>query len=158
MSAPVRKNSEKQTAPRYADDLYSWSKHQASLLRAGRVAEIDALNIAEELDDVGNEQYGKLESALSVLLTHMLKWDHQPAMRSRSWVNSIREQRRRVERLLRKNPGLKSALDEAIIEGYEDARDSASTETNLDVSKFPESCPYDFSEITTRHFSWPVDA
>ena len=53
---------------------------------------------------MGEEQYDKLESALRVLMLHLLKWDHQPSMRSRSWTLTIREQRRRAERQLRKNP------------------------------------------------------
>ena len=95
-------------------DLYSWARHQAELLRAGRLSEIDAAAIAEEIDDVGEEQYDKLESAFRVLMLHLLKRDHQPSMRSRSWTLTIREQRRRVERRLRKNPGLKSQVDEAL--------------------------------------------
>ena len=67
-------------------DLYSWAAQQASLLREGRIAEIDAAAIAEEIDDVGEEQYHRLESALRVLLHHLLKWDYQPAARSRSWA------------------------------------------------------------------------
>ena len=58
-------------------DLYSWALRQAELLRAGRLSEIDAEAIAEEIDDVGEEQYDKLESALRVLMLHLLKWDHQ---------------------------------------------------------------------------------
>ena len=41
---------------------------------------------------MGAEQYDKLESALEVLLMHMLKWDHQPERRSRSWSLTIQEQ------------------------------------------------------------------
>ena len=77
-------------------DLYSWALRQAELLRAGRLSEIDAVAIAEEIDDVGEEQYDKLESALRVLMLHLLKWDHQPDRRSRSWTLTIREQRRRA--------------------------------------------------------------
>jgi hypothetical protein len=135
---------------RYDTDLYGWAVEQARLLRAGRLTEIDAPNIAEELDDVGNEQYDKLESAVTVLLTHLLKWDHQPEKRSRSWENTIREQRRRVERVLKKNPGLKPLRDEAVREGYLDARDRASTETDLDVDRFPKTCPYAWDAIMTR--------
>ena len=40
-------------------DLYSWARRQAELLRAGRLSEIDAAAIAEEIDDVGEEQYDK---------------------------------------------------------------------------------------------------
>src|ERR687883_164807 len=83
---------------RYDRDLYSWAIEQAALLRAGRIAEADVLNIAEEIDDVGNEQYDKLESALRIILIHLLKWDHQPERRSRSWWASIRVQRRHVRK------------------------------------------------------------
>lgn len=74
---------------RHDRDLYSWAIEQAALLRAGRLAEVDALSIAEEIDDVGNEQYDKLESALRLILLHLLKWDHQRQRRSRSWQLSI---------------------------------------------------------------------
>ena len=138
-------------------DLYSWAARQATLLRAGRVAEIDAAAIAEEIDDVGEEQYDKLESALRVLMLHLLKWDHQPDKRSRSWTASVREQRRRVLRQLRKNPGLRSRLNEALGEAYEDARDEASGETGLPVSVFPERRPFEYAEIIERSIVWPGD-
>src|SRR6201993_4776857 len=118
-------------------DLYSWARRQAELLRAGRLSEIDAAAIAEEIDDVGEEQYDKLESAFRVLMLHLLKWDHQPSMRSRSCTLTIREQRRRAERQLRKNPGLKSQLDEALEAAYEDARLEAANEIGLPLGVFP---------------------
>jgi uncharacterized protein DUF29 len=138
-------------------DLYSWAVRQAELLRAGRLSEIDAEAIAEEIDDVGEEQYDKLESALRVLMLHLLKWDRQPSMRSRSWTLTIREQRRRAERQLRKNPGLKSRLDEALSEAYEDARDEASAETDLPLSVFPVRRPFEYAEIMERSIVWPGD-
>src|SRR5258708_3757266 len=101
---------------RYDQDLYGWAIEQAALLRAGKIAEADARNIAEELDDVGNEQYDKLESALRLILLHLLKWDHQPERRSRSWRQSIEVQRNHFHKVLRKNPGLKPLVDEAIAE------------------------------------------
>ena len=60
----------------------------------GRLDEVDAENVAEEILDVGSNEYDKLESALRVLLMHMLKWDHQPEKRTRSWENTIAIQRR----------------------------------------------------------------
>lgn len=134
----------------YGDDLYTWAGEQAALLRAGRLTEIDAINLAEEIDDVGGAQYDKLESALTVLLLHMLKWDHQPERRSRSWQNTIREQRRRVLRQLDRNPELKSRLDEALRDAYQYGRDRASTETDMDVDAFPPELPYSFDEIMSR--------
>jgi hypothetical protein len=138
-------------------DLYSWAVRQAELLRAGRLSEIDPVAIAEEIDDVGEEQYDKLESALRVLMLHLLKWDHQPDRRSRSWTLTIREERRRVERTLRKNPGLKSRLDEALTDAYEDARDEASSETGLPLRAFPGTRPFEYAEIMERAIVWPGD-
>ncbi len=138
-------------------DLYSWARRQAELLRAGRLSDIDPSGIAEEIDDVGEEQYDKLESALRVLMLHLLKWDHQADMRSRSWTITVREQRRRVLRQLKKNPGLKSRLDEALTDAYEDARDEAASETGLQTRTFPKSRPFEYPEIMERAIVWPGD-
>lgn len=138
----------------YTGDLHAWAREQAALLRAGRVAEADALNIAEELNDVAGAQYDKLESALRVLLTHMLKWDHQPERRGRSWANSIATQRRHVARVLRKNPSLKASLEEAIAEAWEDARREASSETDLPLSRFPKVNPYNWTFIMELPFNY----
>lgn len=138
--------------PLYERDLYAWSLEQARLLRDGRLDEVDAENVAEEILDVGSNEYDKLESALRVLLLHMLKWDHQPGMRTRSGENTIAEQRVRALRQLRKNPSLKSRRQEAIRDGYETGKLGASSETNLSVDHFPVECPYDWDTILNRPF------
>jgi hypothetical protein len=148
-SAPARGGA------RHDRDLYSWAIEQAALLRAGRLTEVDALSIAEEIDDVGNEQYDKLESALRLILLHLLKWDHQRQRRSRSWQLSIAIQRRHVLRVLRKNPGLKSMVDEAITDAYETARLEAAAQTLLDDDAFPLECPYSWNDIMERAIAWP---
>jgi len=140
---------------RHDCDLYSWAVEQAALLRAGRLAEVDALNLAEEIDDVGNEQYDKLESAIRVILLHLLKWDHQPKRRSRSWWLSIQVQRNKVGKVLRKNPGLKPHIDEAVAESYADARLQAAVQMHLDEENIPLRCPYSWNEIMERPIRWP---
>src|SRR5947209_10080440 len=70
----------------YDRDFCSWSLEQARLVREGRWDAIDRANVAEEIGSFGREQFTKLESAQSVLMLHMLKWDHQPGLRSRSWA------------------------------------------------------------------------
>jgi hypothetical protein len=82
----------------------------------------------------------------------MLKWDHQPERRSRSWQDSIREHRRRVEKQLRKVPSLKTRNGEAVEEAYEAARLWCQIETHIPEVDFPFSCPYDWEEITARPF------
>lgn len=140
------------TAPLYERDLYAWSLEQARLLKERRLDEVDAENVAEEIIDVGGVEYDKLESALRVLLMHMLKWDHQTSKRTRSWENTIMIQRSHVLRQLRKNPSLKTRLKEAVTAGYEDARLLASSETDLDLDGFPAACPYDWETILNRPF------
>lgn len=134
----------------YERDLYAWSHEQAALLRAGRFDEIDAENIAEEILDVGKTEYRVLESALRVLLTHMLKWDHQPDKRTRSWENTIAIQRHHAMRQLRDNPSLKSRRAEAVTEAFADARREASSETDMELDRFPEACPYNWDAIMDR--------
>jgi hypothetical protein len=153
MNAPVERH-DAPAPPRatYKGDLHAWAREQAALLRAGRPSEADAANIAEELDDVGNEQYDKLEGALRVLLTHMLEWDHQPERRGRSWANSIAAQRLAIAKVLRKNPSLKSSREEAVGEAWDEARLQASSETDLPLDAFPEALPYDWPAITERPF------
>ena len=77
-------------------------------------------------------------------MLHLLKWDHQPDQRSRSWTaDRPRAAATRVATAA-KNPGLKSRLDEALQEAYADARDEASGETGLPASLFPAERPYEY--------------
>ena len=134
----------------YERDFYTWTQEQGRLLRQGAWAQIDRDNIAEEIETLGRSEFDKLESALRVLLLHLLKWDFQPQMRSRSWVLSIKEQRIQVRKVLAGNPGLKPRIEEAIAGAYEEACIGAAKETGLDEDAFPPTCPYDFGEITGR--------
>jgi Domain of unknown function DUF29 len=138
----------------YEDDFFGWVEDQVALLKAGRVDRVDLINIADELSAVGNEHYEKLESAVRIVLLHLLKWDYQPDRRSRSWVLSIAAHRRRIVRVLRKNPSLKPHIEEATGNAYEDARGDAMNETGLVAMTFPKQCPYDWSAITARTIEW----
>jgi Domain of unknown function DUF29 len=70
------------------DDLYSWAVRQAELRRAGRLSEIDLVAITEEIDDVGEEEDHRLESAFRVVMLQLLKWDHQRDSRTRSYEDA----------------------------------------------------------------------
>ena len=136
----------------YDTDLYSWSLEQARLVRDGQWAAVDRVNVAEEIESLGREQFNKLESAFRVLLMHMLKWDHQPGKRTRSWALSIKEQRLMLGHVVADNPGLKPRIPEAVTRGYELARVGAAKETGLDESAFPATCPYAYDDIVSRAF------
>ncbi len=137
----------------YDADFYTWSMQQAELVREGRWTALDRDNIAEEIESLGREQFNKLESAIRVLLVHMLKWDHQADKRLRSWTLSIKEQRVQLDHVLKDNPGLKPRIQEAIQRAYELARVGAAKETGLDEEEFPETCGYSYADIVSRTFS-----
>ena len=141
--------------PDYETDTYAWAFRQAERLRRGQWSDLDALNLAEEIEDLGNEIYNKFESALRVTLMHLLKWDHQPAKRSRSWTLSIRNGRLDARDVLERHHSLNSRRARAISRAYYRARIDAAGETDLAESVFPETCPYTFDEIMTRQVSWP---
>lgn len=137
----------------YDADFYSWSIEQARLLRDGQWTAVDRENVAEEIESLGREQFNKLESAFRVLLLHILKWDHQPGKRSRSWTLSIKEQQLVLGHVLADNPGLKPRIQEAVTRAYELARVGAAKETGLDETAFPQTCPYSYDDIVSRVFS-----
>lgn len=137
----------------YERDFYSWALEQARLVREGHWGALDRENVSEEIESLGREQFSELRSAIRVLLLHMLKWDHQPELRSRSWALSIRAQRIDLDDVLDGNPGLKPRIPEAIQKAYRKARIEAAQETGLPEKQFPERCPYSWEEIIGREFS-----
>ena len=134
----------------YEHDLYSWSNEQARLVREGRWREVDRVNLAEEIESLGRTEFNRLESTLRVLLLHMLKWDHQPRKRTRSWLLSVEAQRLEAQDVMADNPGLKPRIGEALTRAYRKARIEAAKETGLDLKKFPSECCYSFNEAMER--------
>jgi hypothetical protein len=124
----------------YETDFYAWTQEQARKLRAGEA--VDAANIAEELETLGRSEEQQLTNRLAVLIQHLLKCEYQPSQHTASWDGTIKEQRRRVNRLLSDNPSLKPRLDSCIVDAYATAVTFASVETGLVEEDFPAACPY----------------
>lgn len=138
----------------YDADFHAWANEQATLLRAGRLSEIDAEHIAEEIETLGRGEKRELVSRLSVLLLHLLKWSHQPERRGKSWELTIKEQRRQLTRHLRDNPSLRAWTDQAMADAYGDAVLRAELEMNVARDMLPWSCPYGFEQAVDDAF-WP---
>lgn len=136
----------------YETDFYAWTQEQATLLRNQQWSQIDWLNLIEEIESLGKQQRQELRNRLSILLGHLLKWEYQPQRRSRSWLATLRVQRRDIDRLLKDNPSLKPYLDEALSEAYENAKDLAMGETNLPQQTFPPNCAYTCTEVLSDRF------
>jgi hypothetical protein len=140
----------------YDQDFYTWALESAQALREGRFAGLDIEHIAEELEDMGESRSRALESQLTRLLAHLLKWHCQPEGRpwcENSWRASIRDARREIEAILEENPGLKPKVRELFEDAYASAVDRAIVETNLPESRFPAACPWSL-EKTMDPESW----
>ena len=109
---------------------------------------LDCDNLAEEMD-ARTEQFNKLVSALRALMAHVLKWDHQTTLRSRSWILSIQEQRLEIADVLSDNPSLKPRIDEAITRTYRGPL-RGTKDSSLDEDTFPTACPYAFDDLMSR--------
>ena len=138
----------------YESDFYAWANQQAALLRAGKLAEADIENIAEEIESMGRSEKRELVSRLAILLQHLLKWQIQPGRRSVSWRLSIENTRLQLEDHLKDNPSLKSLLDEAMRSAYRRALNEAVAETGFVRTTFPAECPYAFEQAVRADF-WP---
>jgi hypothetical protein len=138
----------------YEQDFYAWASEQAGLLRAGKLSEADIQHIAEEIESMGKTEKRELANRLTVLLSHLLKWKHQPGRRSASWEVTIINQRLDIATHLQDNPSLKSTLPESIADAYRKARGEAYAETGLPKETFPAACPWSFDQIMNENF-WP---
>ena len=72
----------------------------ARLIEEQRFAELDYSNLQEFLTDMAQRDRREVLSRLTLLITHLLKWEHQPEKRSNNWRATIAEQRRELEELL----------------------------------------------------------
>jgi hypothetical protein len=127
-------------------DFYAWSIEQAQLLREGRFDLIDAQSVAEEIEGMAKNVRHALSSFLTVLLSHLLKWQFQPAFRSKSWEHTIGVQREDVLDCLRESPSLVFNFSDSkwLASVWKHAVTAAMKETGLD--QFPKQCPWRLQE------------
>ena len=101
---------------------------------------------------MGASEVRELESRLEILLLHLLKWKYQPSHQGVSWELTIKEQRKRIERRLKKMPSLNSVLDDAFKDAYEIATYEAAKVTKLSLAAFPENCEWNISQVLNNGF------
>ena len=138
----------------HEQDFYAWTQQQSAFLKAGKLSKLDVHYLIEELESMGASEKRELVSRLEVLLMHLLKWQYQPALQSRSWLLTIEEQRLQLEDHLQDNPSLKNSdyLQASIHKAYRRALVLAEKETGLARLSFPESCPFSFEQLIDASF------
>jgi hypothetical protein len=132
---------------RYDTDFYVWTQEQATLLRQGRLDELDVPHLAAELEALGRSEKREIRTRLKVLLMHLLKWQYQAQRRQGStWRTTIVAQRISLEGVLEDNPSLQAHPAAVLAQAYQGVRMKAQEETQLPLATFPETCPYTITQ------------
>ena len=103
----------------YEDDFVRWTEQQSSALRdaarAGTNLPLDWENLAEEVESLGRSQRHELRSRLAVILEHLMKLEHSPAIDPRTGgMDTISRERLNIEDLLKDSPSLGNELGSMI--------------------------------------------
>ncbi len=136
----------------YDEDFERWSAEQGALLRAGRFAEVDLENVAEEIESLGRSDRKEIRNRQEVLLRHLLKWQLQPQKRKLGWRSTIIEQRRQIKVLIKESPSLKAYPASEITWCYDLARVKAASESGIPDREFPSECPYNADQVYDDDF------
>lgn len=126
----------------YEQDYYLWLEQTAKKLDDAQWNEIDIANLVEEIKDMGRSERRAIESNLTIVLLHLLKYKYQPTHRSNSWLASILEHRLRINKQFKESPSLKPYLEQVFEECYGEAMLRASVETGLPLTTFPTQSPF----------------
>jgi uncharacterized protein DUF29 len=146
---------------RYETDWYAWVHEQATLLAQGQFDALDVDHLVEELELMADSAPSELYNRLIVLLAHLLKLtvaaEVLPGVYDRAqrgWRLTCREQRKRLTRLLDRNPRLQPTVPDEVHEAYEVARLQALAALQVDDAQLPTLCPWTEAEVLADDF-WP---
>jgi len=136
----------------YESDFYAWTIQQSELLQLRKLDHLDFENLIEEIESLGKQQKQELRNRLGILIGHLLKWHYQPEKQSKSWLSTIKEQRREVKLIIDENPSLKPYLEQAIKLGTSQGLDLVVRETPLNYRDLPKECPFLLEQIFDDYF------
>ena len=136
----------------YEQDFNIWLEITANLLKEKQFNDLDFENLIEEIESMARNNRRELKSRLTLLIMHLLKWKYQPQKKSKSWLNTIVEQRRQIKFLLEDNPSLKPSIQMIIDNCYQHGKKDASLETRLSLNTFPINDPFTIEEILDEDF------
>jgi Domain of unknown function DUF29 len=139
-------------SPTYDEDFFEWTQHTAALLRAGRMAEVDVEHLAEEVEDMGKRDRREVDGRVTVLLTHLLKWQKQSEHRSRSSKSTILTQRHDLGRVLQDSPSLRRRVGSELRRTYADSVQEAAEQSGVFLEHFPSECPRTPEQILDQNF------
>lgn len=125
----------------YETDEVAWLDAMVELLDLGAVGALDLTNLREYLSDMSGKERREVRTRLTVLLVHILKWEHQPAKRSESWRDTIFHQQYELNEAAAGGV-LRAHAEESLPACYQRAVTGAAKETRLPVETLPPVCPF----------------
>lgn len=136
----------------YEQDFHSWINQHITFLNEKKFNDLDISHLIEELESMAKTDKRELVNRFIILIAHLLKWQYQPTMKSKSWRASIIEQRAQIEFLLEDVPSLKSYIMGAVEKAHPHALKVAIIETKLPASKFPKKCNYSIEQLLDENY------
>lgn len=137
----------------YEEDVHAWALHQARVLRGLATAglrlpnDLDLEHVAEEIEDLGNEQRFQVESNLGQALAHLIKMVALPEDQAvRHWAKEARAFLKAASRRYRLS--MRRAIEPAKIWAWacRDATDDLASDGH-DVPALPREMPFALDEL-----------
>lgn len=126
-------------------------KHGEELER-GIIHEEDISDIFDLILEIAISDIRSVKSNLTNLYMHLLKYQYQYDHQTRSWINTIRRCNFDLDETISQSKALSRKITPELQKlAYDKARKYASNETNLNIKRFPEECPYDIDFILDKN-------
>ena len=131
----------------YDQDFFQWTQETARAIEEGRFDDIDRAALADEVESLGKRDRRELGSRIAAIVLHLLKLKYQPERESRSWHDSISEQREQIAILLLESPSLLPHLPKLLADYYPLARRQAANQTGINLAALPPTSEWTVEQI-----------
>ncbi len=126
----------------YDTDYNLWLEETVKQLQAQDFNAIDWENLIEEIASLGRSEKRRIESLLTRLFEHLLKfayWEKEKNYNQNHWRREIRNFRKQIKKELKASPSLKNYLLKVFEECYQDSRELVADISELPIDTFPSS-------------------
>lgn len=145
--------SQKEWNKLFEFDEVEWQAKTIKLIEQGRMNELDSVNLKVTLIEMVHVEKRILESKMTTLIMHLLKWRYQPELRSSSWKTTINRERREIKSHIGKSKNLLkySKSDACFLSSFKNAIKDSRTETGI---KIPFDVVFSYDQVMDNSF-WP---
>ncbi|HKM72841.1 MAG TPA: DUF29 domain-containing protein [Stellaceae bacterium] len=147
--------------PRWEDDFYAWTQHQAEVLRSMPVSDnrFDREHVVEEIEDLGKSERDAVRSRIRRIIAHFLKLAHSVAEQPRfDWMETIDDARETLSDKLsaRLRRDAEANLENLYAEGRKRAAVGLRRHGEPEAAEqLPSTCPWSLDEISREDW-YPI--